>query len=93
MKSGVQRRPLTSQPGLKCSLGDAELDSLLRGGIPCGSITEIVGVLLSPHSTPDASDSNLNACLRRSAFWPLTPRDDRTQARRQQERRRHACSC
>lgn len=34
---------------VRCSVGDVGLDQLLRGGIPCGSVTEIFGVI-SSHS-------------------------------------------
>ncbi|KAI5060702.1 hypothetical protein GOP47_0025122 [Adiantum capillus-veneris] len=45
---GEEGRPLSPSPSLprlarKCSLGCPILDSFLRGGIPCGSITELVG--------------------------------------------------
>eukprot|EP01018_Ginkgo_biloba_P040189 Gb_37567 [translate_table: standard] len=35
--------PLNSIPKHKCTLGCPILDNALRGGIPCGSITELVG--------------------------------------------------
>jgi hypothetical protein len=41
----MKRRLLAPAPAQKCTLGDPGLDALLRGGVPCGSITELVGEL------------------------------------------------
>jgi hypothetical protein len=39
----MQPRPLTSLPTDVVSTGDPQLDYVLRGGLPCGSLTEVVG--------------------------------------------------
>lgn len=70
--SGVVRRPLSDRAGLKCTLGDAELDRLLRGGIPCGSITELVGGSLNPCRTlrprPQAAFVQRTHCIQGDAL-------------------------
>ena len=39
----MKRRLLDPRATATCTLGDPGLDRILRGGVPCGSITEIVG--------------------------------------------------
>ena len=39
----VPRRDLLIARTLKCTCGCPELDALLRGGVPCGAITELCG--------------------------------------------------
>ncbi len=85
----------------KLTLGCPVLDRLLRGGIPTGLITELAGAVL----TDLLLQRSITACmLEFVSHWRV--QDDATtannlskgvpfklQARQQQPRRRHACSC
>lgn len=39
----LQPRKLTAAPVQKCTTGCPIIDAVLRGGVPCGTITELVG--------------------------------------------------
>lgn len=60
----MQPRKLASIASAKCTSGCRLLDRLLRGGIACGNITELVG---------EASAGKTQACLQLlvTCQWPV----------------------
>ncbi|DBB06653.1 TPA: DNA repair protein rhp57 [Trebouxia sp. C0004] len=60
----MQPQTLTQGSLRRCTIGCSLLDKLLRGGIPCGSVTELVG---------EASAGKTQACLQLliTCQWPL----------------------